>query len=278
MSTPSSLSPLTQEFASAWHLFAARWKTIALVGVLPVLPLVLLFPFLIGQMAQGGIGVENSGFSPLLAFFGIVGIVGYYVWTIPARGGVFFALAHRADPGVRQAFSAGWKRFWPLLWTELLVVLAIVIAFLPLVFFQAWYSVGIRPALEAALLGNIADLFALPVMLLFALLPFAVAVVFGYAPLATAVGHAPGGFLALSYSQQLVRQPRMFWAVAGRLLLWVLLFVVFCTAMDPLPYANFVVPFIMAMFGAAFLFTIYQELRGKSLGARRTPRVATATR
>ncbi|TSC72325.1 MAG: hypothetical protein G01um101438_643 [Parcubacteria group bacterium Gr01-1014_38] len=253
-----TLSPISHELLRAWKLFSSRWRTAVLVGLSPVIVLAIALPILFAWARNTGSGTTPSLF---LTMVGIAVLIVFYLATIPARAGLLNLFArHEGKFSAREALRIGLRRFWPFFGTELLIVIPIGLSLLPLLAFQGWFAGAARPALLASAGITVTNTLGLLGVLLLASLPMALSVAVSFSPITAAVGDTSGGLSALKRSFALLRERKAFWKISGRLALWVVLFVVICTAVEPLPFVQWMMPFVMSLIGAAFLVTLYKEL------------------
>lgn len=253
----TTLSPTSHQLLQAWELFRSRWWTAVRVGLIPVIPLIVAL-LLLARTTGARTGITPTTSAAVIVF------TVFYVATIPTRAGLFNLFARREHLGVREAFRLGLRRFWPFLWTELLLVFSIVLSLIPLLAFQSWFTAAGRSQVLAASGAMLTNTVALLGVLLLSVPPVLLAVALSFAPLAAALEDGRGGIGALRRSFALVRSPSIFRKVAGRIILWIVLFIVICTAVEPFPFVQWIMPFVMALIGAAFLTVLYQELKAHS--------------
>lgn len=246
--TTAALTPFTQEFLSSWRLFYGRWVTVIALALVPLLPLALLSPYFLERAQPSVVSVSLA----------LIAIVLFYLVSILSRATIFIAYTEQVVPTFRSALRRGLRRYLAYAVTEVLAVLVVAVALIPLMTFNLGDPFGVLAGTPQPLAR--AATFAATLLLV---APAAVlAVLLAFAPLTAAVGQGTG-LSALRRSATLLWKRGVFWAVFKRLALWILLFVVVCTAVEPLPFAAFLVPFVMSLIGAAFLVTVYRELGGQ---------------
>lgn len=255
-----SLSALVGD---AVRLARSRLLTLCALALLPLLPLGLLGPFAVEVLVALDAGI-TSGFasfvSPLAIFAALVGLLLSVAVGQAATVGTFVVLGSPSDLGPRAAFRVGARRWLTLLWTEALVVLAILLAAAPSVVFSWWAKFTVGPFLRgepfvAALVLVVSVLLLLPSLV--------VATWYAFAPIPAARGEAWGSG-ALTVSRRLVEGAtgRAF----GLLLAWFLfemLFSLILAALFPglVLFQRLVFYFTTTILSAAYLFTVYQALR-----------------
>ena len=262
---PSTLTPFHHELLSAWHVFRNRWATVVKLSLLPLVPLLFVLPALIDQSMlppenAAGLGANHT--SQALMLIGMLGLLGSVILSTAAKAGIFITVARRDDLGARRALREGFRRFFPFLFTEILASLLVFLALLPFMFFTLWYTVGGgRTMLGEPLTGEAVGILMFAALLLLLIPGLLFAVWFAFAPLATVVKDAPGGIPALRESFRLVAGHS--WDVLARLGGGGLLYLAATIAVSPLPIANWLLPFLLALYGTAFFIVIYRELRGQ---------------
>lgn len=258
MATPKAFS---MEVRGAWNLFAPRWLDAVLIALTPLIPLLLLIPYIAERLflrLNGAGGVPSS----LPAALGLIGVFAAAVVSVIAKAALFILFRSPTRVRAADAIREGTRRFLPFLWTEALLSLLIAVALLPVALLVAWYSVLGRPRMttDPASLFLADTATALGVLVLF-LPALALSVWFAFAPIAAAVRDARGGVEALGVSAGMVRGA--FWPLVGRLLAWTVLVLVISAVVSPLPIANWLIPFLLTLLGGAFLIVLYREFRGR---------------
>lgn len=258
----AQLTPFSRELQSAWALFRGRFRTAVLLSLLPLIPLLFLLPFLLEVSVLAASGEDPWATLPsaLSAFAGLLALIGFAIVSIPVRAGLYCTFAGSTPPSVRGAFRTGLRRFWPLVLTDILVGLLLVATLALAVVVHAWYGTVGRETSIANGTVVLADLSALIVILLLSLPALVIGVWFAFAPVATALSATSGGFPALQRSVDLLRGRSL--PVFGRLLGWAVVSLSITAAVAPLPVAWWLVPFLLTMFGTAFLVVVYRELAG----------------
>lgn len=251
----ASLASFPRELLWSWELFRSRWRTALQVALIPLIPLAASSAFFVGYPR---LGVDRA--STTLAGIGALALGIFYLTTIPSRTALFILFTRRESLTFREAVRAGLRRFWPFLTTELFIILLIGLSLLPLLAFQGWFTSMARPTLLTTAGATAANVAALLGVLLFALPAVLLAVAVSFAPITAAVEETAHGLSALRRSWALLRGGT-FRKVLQRLGLWIVLFVVVCTAVEPLPFAQWITPFVMTLIGAAFLTVLYKELK-----------------
>lgn len=255
-----TLAPFPRELLTSWERFRRRWTTVVPLALVPLIPLVFALPFLV-ELAQlraaGATGIP----SPISATLGIIALVALYLASIPTRAGIFHVYTQEEHVRPRAALRAGLRRFWPFFLTELALVLFLGLALLPPAALSVWYTNVGRATVGTLSTRTLTDVTVALLTLLVSLPVIFLATVFAFAPLDAATNASGGALTALRRSWALVRRPGALWPVFWRLSLWIALFVVICNAVEPLPFAGWLVPFFMTLIGAAFLVTLYTELK-----------------
>lgn len=257
-----ALTAFSNELSDAWRVFRSQWRTAVKIAVVPVVPLLLTVPFLIERaiLLTSGETTVPLPTSFLTVAVGLLGVAGFIVVSFVSKAALTVAFYRSPRLDVRRSLALGLQRFPAFFTTELLVAILIGITMLLPLSFLAWYDIVRRLAISdfstlvatdaVILLGTLA-LF-LPAILL--------AVWLEFAALAVAVGDANGPVAALQRSVHLVRgrAVRLLKRLAG----WVALSLVLTIAVAPLPIANWLTPFLLTLYGTAFLVVLYKELRG----------------
>lgn len=258
----ATLTPFSHELSVAWRLLAARWQTAVKLALIPLLPLVLLLPLLAEQSvsltSEGLRALNIRAASPFMAGVALIGVIISLIFSIGTRAALFGLLAGPRETDVRKLLKAGFRRFFPFVFTELLVAIILIASFLPLMGFSFWYMNIGRAAASASVLLPAMETFAFAFTLALFVPPFILAVWFAFASLATAIGDARGGIAALEWSAGLVRGR---WTrIMKRLAAWAVLSIVLSAAVSPLPVASWLIPLLLTLVGSAFLLAVYKEL------------------
>jgi hypothetical protein len=259
---PLKLTTFTHQVQTSWRLFAARWRTAVKLALLPLVPLLFGVPFLLERSAllgSGGFGPADVRASPLTTTVALLAVAAYAVVSLALKAGLFIALEAPTDIGARRALQRGFRRFFPFLWTELLTALLVAIAVLPTLLLHTWYTTVFRPEVTGLVVRAVTDALAVVGILALFFPALALAVSLAFGSLATAIGEAGAGVVALQWSARVVRG--QFAGVWKRLVGWSVLTLVLAAAVSPLPIARWLVPFLLTILSFTFLVTVYKDLR-----------------
>jgi uncharacterized membrane-anchored protein YitT (DUF2179 family) len=246
---------------SAWQLFRAQWKTAVKIAVVPIVPLLFVFPF---AVERAMLFVKSSSIQSISLFTTIVGLLGllaFFVVSFIAKAALYTAFVKGPRVGARHALVHGTRRFFHVFWTDVLIAILMAVALLPLFLTLGWYTVSQRATIHDPSTLAATDALLLIIALFLTIPACVLAVAFLFSPLLAAVGESPGGIPALQQSFMIVRgQGRpILWRLVG----WTLLSVAVSLIVSPLPIARWLVPFLLAIYGTAFLVVVYRELRGR---------------
>lgn len=259
------LPPLSALFATAFHLARARLGTLVSLALFPLIPLLLLGPFLAqvlvavedGMVGPVAIAARISPWAGVLAF---LGLVGSFIVSVASVAGTFVALGKSADHGPRAAFRDGMKAWGAVVWTQLLASLAVLVAAVPSFLVLRWLQLMIGNALAS---DRLLQMLALLVLLLLMIPAFVVTAWYSFAVIPAARREAFGP-AALAVSHRLVEGATghvfgllLAWWLA-EMVLWVLLSLLFPGLAL---FQGFVYYLVTAILGSAYLVAVYQALR-----------------
>lgn len=237
--------------------------TLVALALLPLLPLALVGPLLAEAEKLSNLVPPEallSAVSPWTAAVALLGLGLSALVTVAAAAGMFHLFSDDANPGVTAVFAVGARRLGTVLWTEVLLFLAVLLTLAPSALLFAWVSRVFGPALAADpwfFTGVVlaALLLALPALIVVAW--------YTLAPILAARGEAAGR-RALAVSHRLVAGSvlRVVGAVAGLVLgewLWSVILSLLFPGLAL--FRALVLSVTVPVVGNAYLFAMYQALR-----------------
>lgn len=258
----ATLLPFHTQLANAWKLFLHRWGVAVVLQLLALIPGVLLYPLVVEYRAAIDNGVDptvvfqtSMYVTQFLIGFILLILLGVF---IAASTGILFAAQEKLS--FYAVVKATLVRYVPVLYTSILAAFAVVVSLIPALALNYWYTTFALGGIMVAG-GGIAAVNAIMLIAIVALLiPAAIVATWVmYAPLVTALKSAPAGFTALMSSKNLVQGHiwQVFWRMFGSLVLYQ----VVSMSVGSLPYASYLVPFILSIIIIAFFVELYKELQ-----------------
>lgn len=260
-----TFTPFFHEVKTAWLLVFSRAKTIAKILVAPLVPFLFTIPYTIElfEALKSNALPPIQGTTILTFSVALVAGIAFFVASIIAKASIFIALTKEKDSGARLALRDGTNRFFPFIWTEILVSIYIMFAYLPFAVLNFWYQNGGKDQLTLSL-GSLPTSIVTTLIGVLFLIPLIILVIWlSFASLITATKGARAGLRSLLASTTIARNN--FKQIAWRLLGWVVFSYVLTQAVQPLPYIRWIMPFLLLLTGAAYLVVLYKEASGRIL-------------
>jgi hypothetical protein len=257
-----TLYPFHTQLANAWKLFLSRWGSAVVLQLLILLPAVFMYPLVIKYVRALEAGVNSSSvfvISPEVTLF----LVGFVLLVlvgafIAAATGILFAVKQKISLG--KVMTSTLVTYIPVVYTSVLSGLAVLITLIPALLLNYWYGIfalGGAPVTEGGLLAVEAIVLIAIVALLIPAIIVATWVM--YAPLGVALKATPAGFTAIMHAKHLVRHH--VWQLVWRMVGSMVLFQVVSASVSTLPYASYIVPFVLSIIIMAFFVEMYKELQ-----------------
>ncbi len=259
MST-TKLKSFPDELKGAWKLFQGQWTTAILLSLIPVIPFLLTIPYLLKYAYA--LQASPAPYIPIesTSILALIGLIGLVITAQISKAGLYILFSRGKGLTAKKAFKEGFQQFIPFVYTNILVLLTVVVLLIPALALHTWYGNSMRVSIDVGINGIIAiDLFVLAVVTILALPAIYFAISFTFAPIMVATKTAKGGAPALKESYTLVS--KKIFPVLFRLIGWGILYVILTRITSTLLIANWLVPFLMMIIGAAFLVIMYKELK-----------------
>ncbi len=258
----TTLLPFHTELSNAWKLFLRRWGSAVLLQVLILIPGALMFPFASEYLIAIQNGVDPTGILQTSLYTSQF-IVGYCLFIlveifIAASTGILFAAQEKIS--FLRAFLGGIVRYIPVLYTTILSAFIVTLSLIPAFALNYWYAsfaeTGATTISDTGIMA--VDLIVIIALVALLIPAFIIMVWVMYAPLAVALKAAPAGFTAIMFSKHLMH--RHVWQVVWRMVGVMALFQIISASVSTLPYASYLVPFILTILALAFFVEVYKEL------------------
>ncbi len=253
-------------FRAALQLVRPHAGTLVVLALLPLLPLALFGPLLAEAAKVVNLVPPEAllnAVSPWTVAVALLGLGLSVLVTVAAAAGMFHLFGEDENPGVTAVFAVGARRLGAVLWTEFLLLLAVLLALAPSLLLLGWTSRSFGAVLAAdpwffTGVAVVALLLALPALVVVAW--------YALAPILAARGDAAGR-RALVVSHRLVAGSAL--RVVGALLGLVLGEWIWSVALSLLfpglaLFRALLLSVTVPVVGNAYLFALYAALRGNA--------------
>lgn len=258
------LPSLSSLFRGALRLAWGRLGTLVALALFPLVPLTLASPFIVQLLIvqeAGMVGAEATVVALWATLLAFLGVLLAFIGGIASVAGMIVALTAPVDPGPRAAFREGARRWLAVLWTQLLVAVAVLLAALPLLAFLWWLG-GSGAGVTLAAIPSTRILTVLLALLL-AVPTFIVTVWYAFAFIPAARGEA-WGVRALAVSHRLVHGAtgQVFGLLLALVLFELLLSVLLLAFFPGLSlFQSFTYYLATTVLEASYLVVLYRALR-----------------
>lgn len=258
----TTLLPFFTQLQNAWKLFLSRWGTAVVLQLLTLIPGILMYP-LVSEYVRANVNGENVNavfqnsvyVTQFLVGFVLLMLVSVFV---ASATGVLFAARKKVSLGA--LFTSTVRTYIPVLYTTIFSGLAVLLSLVPAMALYYWYTAFSRGGEAVSFSEGVAVDAIVFVAIIALIIPAAIIATYVmYAPLAVALKVTPAGFTAIMHTKNVVAHH--VWQLVWRIVGSIALFQIVSASVSMLPYASFLVPFVVSLVILAFFVELYKELQ-----------------